>query len=167
MKQTVPARYYERLTPEERFRLDVLAMARGDAERLRLVEAFGLIIGAFAELAKLEADAYAERTTDKEHRSAHSRAHALARDMPERTADLQRSIAEGGLTVWTAFKGFCAEEMGLEARVLLGALAEPMADGVRELEEIAERLEVEADPETLEHCAATLRESWQRRIRKG
>jgi hypothetical protein len=25
-------RYYERLTPEERFRLDILAMARGDAD---------------------------------------------------------------------------------------------------------------------------------------
>ena len=57
--------------------------------------------------------------------------------------------------------------MGLEAGVLLGALAEPMADGVRELEEIAERLEVEPDAETLEDCAATLRESWQRRISRG
>jgi hypothetical protein len=155
---------YDRLTPEERFRLDVLAMARGDmeeselltrtcprhnyvmndvgfagrwqaakelttltymdlagkVERLRLVEAFGLIIGALAELAKLEADAYAERTTDEEHRGAHSRALRLARDTPEQTEDLQRSIAEGGLTVWAAFKGFCAEEMGLEAGVLFG-----------------------------------------------
>jgi hypothetical protein len=31
-------RYYERLSPEERFRLDILAMARGDAaESERLV----------------------------------------------------------------------------------------------------------------------------------
>jgi hypothetical protein len=42
-----------------------------------------------------------------------------------------------------------------------------MANGVRELEEIAERLEVEPDPETVEDCAATLRESWQRRINRG
>jgi hypothetical protein len=86
--------------------------------------------------------------------------------MPELTEELKLSIAEGGFSVWAAFKGFCVEEMGLEAGVLLGALAEPMADGVRELEEIAERLEVEPDPETLEDCAATLRESWQRRIRR-
>jgi hypothetical protein len=91
---------YDRLAPEERFRLDVLAMARGDTEeselltrscprlnytmsdvaiagrwqaakemalitfmdlaaeveRLHLVEAFGHIIGAFAELVDLEAE---------------------------------------------------------------------------------------------------------------
>jgi hypothetical protein len=29
MRHSGHARYYERLTPEERFRLDVLAMARG------------------------------------------------------------------------------------------------------------------------------------------
>jgi hypothetical protein len=32
VRQNGHARYYDRLTPEERFRLDVLAMARGDAE---------------------------------------------------------------------------------------------------------------------------------------
>jgi hypothetical protein len=32
MRQNGHARYYGRLTPEERFRLDVLTMARGDAE---------------------------------------------------------------------------------------------------------------------------------------
>jgi hypothetical protein len=32
MKQNGHARYYDRLTPEERFRLDVLATARGDEE---------------------------------------------------------------------------------------------------------------------------------------
>jgi hypothetical protein len=211
VKQTGHARYYDRLTPEERFRLDVLAMAWGDmdeselltrtcpqhnyimndvgfagrwqaakelttltymdlssrVERLRLVEAFGLIIGAFAELAKLEADAYAERTTDEEHRGAHSRALRLAHDMPEQTEDLQRSIAEGGLTVWAAFKGFCEEEMGLEAEALLGALAEPMVQTARELEEIAEGLEVEPELEAVEDCTEALRENWQRQLARG
>jgi hypothetical protein len=37
MKQNGHARYYDRLTPEERFRLDVLAMARGDAEESELL----------------------------------------------------------------------------------------------------------------------------------
>lgn len=211
MRQNGLGKLYDRLTPEERFRLDVLAMARGDleeselltrtcprhnyvmndvgfagrwqaakelttltymdlssrVERLGLVEAFGVIIGAFAELTKLEADAYAERTTDEEHRSAHSRALRLAHDMPERTEDLQRSIAEGGLTVWAAFKGFCAEEMGLEAGVLLGALAEPMVQTARELEEIAEGLEVEPDLEAVEDCTEALRENWQRQLARG
>jgi hypothetical protein len=37
MKQNAHARYYDRLTPEERFRLDVLAVARGDEEESELL----------------------------------------------------------------------------------------------------------------------------------
>ena len=37
MKQSGHARYYDRLTPEERFRLDVLATARGDEEESELL----------------------------------------------------------------------------------------------------------------------------------
>jgi len=37
MRQNGHARYYDRLTPEERFRLDVLAMARGDMEESELL----------------------------------------------------------------------------------------------------------------------------------
>ena len=37
MKQNGHARYYDRLTPEERFRLDVLATARGDVEESELL----------------------------------------------------------------------------------------------------------------------------------
>jgi hypothetical protein len=37
MKQKGHARYYDRLTPEERFRLDLLATARGDMEESELL----------------------------------------------------------------------------------------------------------------------------------
>jgi hypothetical protein len=37
MKQSGHAGYYDRLTPEERFRLDVLATARGDVEESELL----------------------------------------------------------------------------------------------------------------------------------
>jgi hypothetical protein len=37
MRQNGPGRYYDQLTPEERFRLDVLAMARGDMEESELL----------------------------------------------------------------------------------------------------------------------------------
>jgi len=37
MKSNGQARYYDKLTPEERFRLDVLAMARGDKEESELL----------------------------------------------------------------------------------------------------------------------------------
>jgi hypothetical protein len=37
MKHNGHARYYDKLTPEERFRLDVLAMARGDKEESELL----------------------------------------------------------------------------------------------------------------------------------
>ena len=37
MRHNGHARYYDKLTPEERFRLDVLAMARGDTEESQLL----------------------------------------------------------------------------------------------------------------------------------
>jgi hypothetical protein len=37
MRHKGHARYYDRLTPEERFRLDVLATARGDMEESELL----------------------------------------------------------------------------------------------------------------------------------
>jgi hypothetical protein len=196
---------YDRLTPEERFRLDVLAMARGDAEesefltrtcprhtytmndvgfagrwqaakelttltymdiagkveKLRLIEAFGVIVSAYSEL--LEREAGDGPPADEEHEGVQ----VLAREMPERTEELEHSIAISALTVWAAFRGFCAEEMGLEAEALLGALAEPMVERVWELEEIAERLKVEPDLEMVAECAAALRENWQRQLAKG
>jgi hypothetical protein len=37
MRRNALGKLYDRLTPEERFRLDVLAMARGDAEESELL----------------------------------------------------------------------------------------------------------------------------------
>jgi hypothetical protein len=128
-------------------------------ERLHLVEAFGHIIGAFAEMVELEA-----QEADQDTRT---RAHSLAREMPQRTEQLEREIARGRLSVWAAFKGFCAEEMGLEAETLLEALADPLVETARELEEIAERLEVQPDLEIAKECAATFRGSWQRQLANG
>jgi hypothetical protein len=105
VKQTGHARYYDRLTPMARGDMEESKLltrtcprhnyvmndvgfaglwqaARelttltymdlsSKVERLRLVEAFGLIIGALAELVSLEAG------------DTNTRAHALARDMPE------------------------------------------------------------------------------------
>jgi hypothetical protein len=199
---------YDRLTPEERFRLDVLAMARGDEEesellvttcprfnytmndvgfggrwqaakematitfmdlsakvdKLHLLEAFGIILSAHADLADLELGGRGERMSDS---SEEDRLLRLAREMPERTEAIERAAAEGALSVWAAFKGFCAEEMGLEAQTLLEALSDPMVETVRELEEIAERLQVEPDLALVEECATTLREAWRRQLEKG
>jgi hypothetical protein len=49
----------------------------------------------------------------------------------------------------------------------LGALAEPMVQTARELEEIAEGLEVEPELEAVEDCTEALRENWQRQLGRG
>ena len=62
------------------------------------------------------------------------------------------------------FAGFCAQEMGLEAEKLLGALAGPLAERVRDLEELSARHEVEADTQGVEEYLAIMKEAWRREL---
>jgi hypothetical protein len=132
-------------------------------EKLQLIEAFGIILSAFAALVSLEAEG-GSLSPEENLKEPYARALSLAREMPQRTEDLERNIAVGGLLVWAAFKVFCAWEMGLEAQKLLEALAQPLVERARELKKIAERLQVEPDSEIVADCAATLRENWQRQL---
>jgi len=52
--------------------------------------------------------------------------------------------------------------MGLEAEKLLGALAGPLAERVRDLEELSARHEVEADTQGVEEYLAIMKEAWRR-----
>ena len=215
MKRNGLSRLYDRLTAAERFRLDVLATARGDVresehltatcprfnytmnevgfgarwqaakdlatvtymslsstvEKLRLMEGFGHIITSLGGLAELEADARVEATgeeVDEEDRADALRCLlCLSREIPEQTEEVRLVTAARGLSLWRAFQDFCSEEVGVEAERLLEAFAESMLERARELEEIAESLGVEPDPEEMAQCSAAMRENWHHQLAKG
>ncbi len=81
--------------------------------------------------------------------------------------EVRRVTAARGLSLWRAFQDFCSEEMGVEAERLLEAFAESMLERARELEEIAESLGVEPDPEEMAQCSAAMRENWHHQLAKG
>jgi len=66
------------------------------------------------------------------------------------------------LTAWLGFARFCAQEMGLEAKDLVEAVARPFAEGVRDLEELSARHEVEAGVEGVEEYLVMMTEAWCR-----
>ena len=78
--------------------------------------------------------------------------------------EMERELVGEALTAWLGFSRFCAREMGLEAKDLLEALASPFAEGVRELEELSARQEVEADAEGAEEYLALMTEAWRREL---
>ena len=76
-------------------------------------------------------------------------------------------MAREGLSVWSAFAAFCDEEMGLDASELLSALALPIAEKVRTLEEVAARLEVDPDADDVEGYRESMGEVWHHALAKG
>jgi hypothetical protein len=54
--------------------------------------------------------------------------------------------------------------VGPRIRKLNELRLDPVVERARELEKIAERLQVEPDSEIVADCAATLRENWQRQL---
>jgi hypothetical protein len=78
--------------------------------------------------------------------------------------EMERELVGEALTAWSGFSRFCAREMGLEAKDLVEALASPFAEGVRDLEELSARHEVEADAEGVEEYQAITTEAWRRVI---
>ena len=69
---------------------------------------------------------------------------------------MERELVREALTAWSGFAGFCAQEMGLEAKDLVEAPARPFAERVRDLEELSARHEVEAHVEGVEECLAIM-----------
>jgi hypothetical protein len=75
---------------------------------------------------------------------------------------LEKGLAQSALTLWVAFAGFCAERMGVEAKkVLAVALGPGPAERVEWLEALAERLELEADAETVNAEREELERAWE------
>src|SRR5215211_4104425 len=234
-------RLYDRLTPEERFRLDVLAIARGDEEeserltatcprrdytmtdwefvgrweasrelamlayvdvvrRLDKIRVIAAFRGLFPYLSTIWEDDVHEAYFDGHKAgSRHAWTRSGKRGEPpgweaddeeaERNADptidedlkkwtgegryarlegkleeMERELVREALTAWLGFAGFCAQEMGLEAKKVLEALARPFAERVRDLEELSARHEVEPHVEGVEEYLVVMTEAWRREV---
>ena len=226
--------HYDKLAAEERFRLDVLAMARGDEqESERLVgscprfsytmndRAFtgrwlgvlditlrvylGIaghlervaLMGATREMLPFQ-DRYArERMRDaflEGHRAGARQAWEAAKGketapdlplegidegkvdrlaglgssiMPEILDGLERKEAGHAFTVWRGFGAFCEETLGLDALKVLRVVREAGASRVEDLEALAERLDLDPDPETVEEIREGLTEAWRTVLGRG
>ncbi len=239
-------RHYDRLTVEERFRLDVLAMARGDMqESERLVNTcprfsyimndrgFGgrwngateitlrMYIPLGEQLAKLQmVDAFREMVPYQQtlsqniafdayftgHKSGSYQAWnyagktgyppawpegenpeeiwepdkderdpAMDRDtdelettvekyvafLPEVLDKLERACVSQAFSIWTGYAAFCQESMGVPAEKIAGVILEPVMDRIEGIKLRAERLDLEADAETVEEIREKLGESWR------
>jgi len=78
--------------------------------------------------------------------------------------EMERELVRQALTAWLGFARFCKQEIELEAEKLLEAVARPFAEGMRELEEMSLRHEVEVDAEGAEEYLAIMTEVWRRRL---
>jgi hypothetical protein len=81
--------------------------------------------------------------------------------------EMERELVGEALTAWLGFAHFCEREMGLEAKDLVEALARPFAEGVRDLEELSARHEVEADLEGVEGYLVMMTEAWRRELERA
>ncbi len=220
MKHNGHARYYDRLTPEERFRLDVLATARGDVEesellnrtcqrmtytmnhggytgrwadlfditlriyiplahhlaKLQMVDAFRVLVPYSKTLShNLAFDAYftgyqfASRHAGEEEQDP-----AMERELdeleatieehgefvPEMLERLERELATDAFSLWEGFCAFCEESV-------VAVVLEPVAAQIEDLKDRAERLELEAEAETVEEIREGLAESWRVVVKRG
>ena len=80
---------------------------------------------------------------------------------------LERELATHALGVWEGFSSFCEEEMDLPPKKILAALFPPALEDVVWLEELCERLEIEAEEAAVEECREALAEHWQRHLERG
>ena len=73
----------------------------------------------------------------------------------------ERGIAQRAFDLWAAFAGFCAERMGIEAGKLLGVAIGPgPEERMKELEDLAERLGIEPEAETVAGEREELERAW-------
>jgi hypothetical protein len=235
---------YDRLTPEERFKLDVEAMARGDSEesehltstcprhtytmnelgfsgrwhgaveltlitlldlrarmvKVRMIDAFRV---AFPHMRTLWVNDTHEAYFDG-HSSGSRHAWRMAGksgeppgwesddEVAESNADptiegdlekisergedafsfivdalerLEREFTEEAFAQWSAFRGFCEEELELEAMKLMKAIMPQAVEYARSLEERAARLEIEPDAKSVEEYRAVMDGTWPSYVR--
>ena len=234
-------RLYDKLGPEERFRLDVLAMARGDMQeserlvsscprfsyimtdrgfggrwngaieltlrkyihlgeqlaKLQMIDAFREMVPySQALLSNIAFDAYFTGHKSGSYHAWNSagktghppawlegedpeeiwepdedeRDPAMERDedeleatveefggfLPEVLDKLERACVSQAFTLWTAYTAFCDESVGVAAENIATVILEPVMDRIEDMKARAERLGVEADPDTVEEMRQAL-----------
>jgi hypothetical protein len=244
MKQSGLGKLYDRLTPEERFRLDVLAKARGDKaesehltstcpkrsytmnevafsgrwhgaleltlitlldlrarmDKVQMIDAFRVTFPYLRTVWKNDThEAYFDGHTSGSHhacrkagkdgepsgwesddeeaeRNADPAIEGDLEKISERCEDafgfivgalekLEREFTEEALAQWSAYRGFCEETLELEAIKVLKAIMPPAVEYVQGLEERAERLEIEPDPQSVEEYRAITDGAWPSYVR--
>jgi hypothetical protein len=240
MRNNALHRAYDRLTPEERFRLDVLATARGDHEEserltrtcqretytmnhrgytgrwtgtyeitLRMYVAIGgelaklQMVDAFRELVLYsqtlshemifegyfrghesgsryawgragkegeppgyeedieESEENADPATDADVDGLEEIIEQYGELLPQMLDKLERTLASDALNMWTGFRAFCEECVGVGAQKVAAVVLEPVAGRIEDLEVRAKRLGLQADPETVEEIREGLAEIWR------
>jgi hypothetical protein len=75
---------------------------------------------------------------------------------------LEKGLARKAFKLWAAFAGFCAESMGAEAKKILEVTLGPgPVERIEALEVLAERLELEENPETVAAEREELAQVWR------
>ena len=87
--------------------------------------------------------------------------------MPEILEGLERKEAGHALALWRDFGAFCAETLGLDASKVLKVVQEAGASRLEDLEALAERLDLDPDPETVEEIREGLTEAWWTVLGRG
>jgi hypothetical protein len=234
-------RHYNKLEPEERFRLDLLATARGDMEeserltrtcqretyimnhrgytgrwsgtyeitlrmyiainnelsKLQIIDAFRQLIPYSQSLShNIAFDAYFKGHEAGSYHAGNAagktgrlqgwpergwepeedgRDAALDRDieeldttvqkygafLPELMDKLERELATDAYILWKGFAAFSDECVGVAAEKVVAVVLEPVVDRIENLKSLAERLELEADTETVKRIREGLRETWR------
>jgi hypothetical protein len=112
-----------------------------------------------------EAERNRDSTIDADLEKIDRRGEDAFRWVNEALDRLGREFTEGAFAQWSAFAGFCADELELEAMKLLKAIMPQAVEYVEGLEERAARLEIEADEETVEEYRSILSEVWPKYMR--
>jgi hypothetical protein len=244
MKQNGLGKLYDKLTPEERFRLDVEAMARGDEEesrrltdtcprrtysiaelafsgrwhgaleltllnlldlrsrmdKMQMIDAFRVALPYLDTFwhndsheayfdGHISGSRHAWRMAGKEgeppgwenddDEAEHNRDPDIDEDLEKLDARgahafdfitnaldrLEREFAEEAFAQWSAHKGFCAEELEIEAMKLVKAIMPEAVEYIQGLEDRAARLEIEADEERVREYRTITGEVWPKYLR--
>ncbi len=113
----------------------------------------------------------AERNADPDHDTALDKWTGKVEEIDDRLGGalerLERELAGQGFAAWSAFSGFCAEVVGVDAHTVMTVFNHQGAARGRELGELSARPELEPDPEMVAEYRALMEEAWRRQLAKG